>query len=360
MDHLRPSSTDNIDRVEKPILAVLAGQRVDPPPVWLMRQAGRYLPEYRAIRSRAAQFLDLCLNPELATEVTLQPIRRFGLDAAILFADILVVPHAMGQPVTFVAGEGPRLDPLVDRHAIDRLDIGETARIRWQPILQTVSRVKAALPPRVALIGFAGAPWTVAAYMVEGGGSRDFLIARRFARAQSAAFAGLIERLVAVTADYLVDQVDAGAEVLQIFDSWAGLLPEDAVGDWVIAPTRALVDAVRQRRPGVPIIGFPRGAGWHYARFLQETGVDAVSLDTAVPVEQARALQSAAPVQGNLDPALLVTGGDPLTRAVRNLCAGLADGPHIVNLGHGVPQETPPDHVASLVQAVRSSAQSRD
>ena len=355
MDKPVPSPSDVAVDVGKPILSVLSGKRVDPAPIWLMRQAGRYLPEYRAIRQQTAQFLDLCLNPALAAEITLQPIRRFGLDAAILFSDILVVPYAMGQPVAFVAGEGPRLDPLVDGRAIEALDTGSRASHRWQPILETVSRVKEALPAGVTLIGFAGAPWTVAAYMVEGGGSRDFLTARQFARAQPLAFRSLTDHLVSVTADYLTGQVDAGAEVLQIFDSWAGLLPEDAFADWVIQPTRTLVTEMRRRRPGIPIIGFPRCAGWLYARYVAETGVDAVSLDTTVPIEQAVDLQSKVPVQGNLDPAVLVTGGDELTRSARRLVAGLASGPHIVNLGHGVPQETPPDHVAALVSAVRSS-----
>lgn len=347
-----PRSTIGAD---KPILAVLSGQRIGPPPIWLMRQAGRYLPEYRALRSRADRFLDLCFSPRLAVEITLQPVRRFGVDAAILFSDILVLPHAMGQLVEFVAGEGPRLDPLIDGVAVAALDTGPAASRRWQPVLETVSGVKAALPAGVTLIGFAGAPWTVAAYMVEGGGSRDFLTARRFARMQPVAFRSLIDRLVSVTADYLTEQVDAGAEVLQIFDSWAGLLPEDAFADWVIEPTRTLVAALRQRRPGVPIIGFPRGAGWLHARYVRETGVDAVSLDTTVPMAQARELQSAVPVQGNLDPVLVVAGGDELTRRARRLVADLASGPHIVNLGHGVPQETPPEHVAALIEAVRSA-----
>ena len=355
MDKPVPNHPIPSKNATKPILAVLSGQRIDPPPIWLMRQAGRYLPEYRAIRSQSDGFMDLCLSPIRAAEVTLQPIRRFGLDAAILFSDILVVPHAMGQPLAFVAGEGPRLEALADARSVDALDIGDRAAERWQPILETVSRVRDGLPPGVTLIGFAGAPWTVAAYMVEGGGSRDFLVARRFAQAQPAAFRTLIDRLVAVTADYLTDQVDAGAEVLQIFDSWAGLLPEDQFTDWVIDPTRALVAEMRRRRPGIPIIGFPRGAGWLHDRYLRETGVDAVSLDTTVPMEQAAVLQSAVPVQGNLDPVKLVVGGDELTRSAQQLVAGLASGPHIVNLGHGIPQETPPDHVAALVAAVRSA-----
>ena len=301
----------------KPLLRALAGQAVYPPPVWLMRQAGRYLPEYRAVRARAGSFLDLCFNPELAAEVTLQPVRRFATDGAILFADILVVPHALGQEVRFETGEGPRLASLRSSAALARLR-PEDALARLAPVAETVARLRAALPPEVALIGFAGAPWTVATYMVEGGTSRSFAEIRRRALGEDPALGRLIELLVAVTADYLAAQVAAGAEVVQLFDSWAGVLPAEAVERWIIGPTREVVGRLKARHPTVPVIGFPRGLGPAYPAYVRASGVDAVGVDSSLaPAWVAEHLQPLAPVQGNLDPAYLVVGGRAMERAAR-------------------------------------------
>ncbi len=338
----------------KPLPAALAGTCRKPPPVWLMRQAGRYLPEYRQVRERVSGFLDLCFTPELAAEVTLQPLRRFPLDAAILFSDILVVPAALGQAVTFVEGEGPRLDPVTDAASLDRLS---PARLHetLAPVYDTVARVRTALPAGAALIGFAGAPWTVACYMVEGGGSKDFAAVKAFAFADPAGFDRLIELLVETTAAYLIRQAAAGAEVLQLFDSWAGVLPEAAFRRLVIAPTQRIVERVRAAAPGVPVIGFPRGAGLLYEAYAAETGVDAIGLDPTVPVRWARdRLQGRLPVQGNLDPICLVAGGEAMHRAAATILETLGDGPFVFNLGHGVHLTTPPDHVAALVEQVRS------
>jgi len=337
----------------KPMVEVLNGTCRRPPPVWLMRQAGRYLPEYRELRARVNGFLDLCFTPALAAEVTLQPLRRYGLDAAILFSDILVVPAALGQPVTFVEGEGPRLDPVTDAAMLGRLSPTRLHDV-LAPVYETVDRVKGALPPATTMIGFAGAPWTVACYMVEGGGSKDFAAVKTFAFSDPAGFADLIDLLVETTAAYLTRQIAAGAEVVQLFDSWAGVLPEAAFRRWVIAPTREIVGRVKARVPGVPVIGFPRGAGVLYEAYAAETGVDAVGLDTTVPVRWARErLQTRLPVQGNLDPMLLVAGGAGLSEGVSAILAGLGDGPLVFNLGHGVHLTTPPEHVAALVDAVR-------
>jgi uroporphyrinogen decarboxylase len=319
-----------------------------------MRQAGRYLPEYREVRAKARDFLEFCYSPDLATEVTLQPLRRFSLDAAILFSDILVVPDALGQRVEFRDGEGPVLDPLRDSIAIAKL---KTASVhdRFAPIYDTVRRIKGALPPHVTLIGFAGAPWTVAVYMVEGRGGTDCETIRKFALQKPADFARLIETLVEVTADYLVHQVRNGAEAIQIFDSWAGILSESQFRRWVIAPTKALAERFRKACPDTPIIGFPRGAGALYADYAAETGVDAVSLDSAVPLAWAAAeLQSQCAVQGNLDNLALLVGGSILEEEARRILAALARGPFVFNLGHGVLPETPPDHVARLATIVRS------
>ena len=332
---------------EKPFLRALRGTVSKAPPVWLMRQAGRYLPEYRALRAKARDFLSFCLTPELAAEATLQPIRRFGFDAAILFADILIVPHALGQQVGFREGEGPVLG------ALGNLRPAEAQR-RVAPVWETVRRVAPALPKEVALIGFAGAPWTVATYMVEGGSSRDFARVKQQAFAKPAEFAVLIDAIIEATVTYLSGQVEAGAEALQLFDSWAGVLPETEFRRWVIEPTRRIVEAVKTRYPGVPIIGFPRGAGLLYEAYALESGVDAVSLDPAVPLVWARdRLQTRMPVQGNLDPMLLVVGGEAMEQAVRRIREELGRGPLVFNLGHGILPETPPEHVAALVELVR-------
>ncbi len=338
----------------KPLLRSLAGEIAARPPVWLMRQAGRYLPEYRKVRAQVAGFLDLCYTTELAVEVTLQPIRRYALDAAILFSDILVVPDALGQSVTFREGEGPVLEPIRSAAAVAQLRPAGLHE-RLAPVYETVRRLAATLPPEVALIGFAGAPWTVATYMVEGGTSRTFHNVQLWAYRDPEGFAGLIDCLVAATIEYLAAQIVAGVEVVQLFDSWAGVLPEPAFQRWVIEPTARIVAALRQRHPDVPIIGFPRGAGLLYPAYFSATGVSAIGLDTTVPLSLARGnLQKIGAVQGNLDPLLVVTGGAAMAAATRAILAALSQGPFVFNLGHGIVPETPPEHVAELVALLRS------
>jgi uroporphyrinogen decarboxylase len=337
------------------LLRVLAGEALTPPPVWLMRQAGRYLPEYRAVREKAGGFLNLCYSPEMAAEVTLQPIRRYGFDAAILFADILLVPDALGQPVAFVEGEGPRLEPIRSERELARLQPGAT-RSKFASVFETVARVRQELPHGTALIGFCGAPWTVATYMVGGQGSADQAEARSWAYRDPDGFSRLIDLLVEVSSDYLSGQVAAGAQVLQIFDSWAGSLPDDQFDRWVIAPTRALVTRLRQRHPGVPIIGFPRGAGMRAMAYAKETAVDAVGCDTAMPLAFMRQeLAANVVVQGNLDPLLLVSGGAAMERRIAEILAAFAGKRFIFNLGHGIVPQTPPENVAQLVKLVRGA-----
>ena len=336
-----------------PLLRVLSGGRERVPPVWMMRQAGRYLPEYRAVRARAGSFLGLCFNPEWAAEVTLQPIRRFGFDAAILFSDILVIPHALGQTVRFVEGEGPRLDPLVDAAALDRVRREIDPSI-LAPIYETVRRVKAELPGGVPLIGFCGAPWTVATYMVAGRSTPDQAPAKVLAAQEPEAFGRLIDTLVEASACYLIEQLEAGADCLQIFDSWAGTLPPEEFERWCVKPTRRLVARVREEMPGTRIIGFPRGAGRGIPRYVEETGVDAVSLETAIDRQFAReAIQSRVPVQGNLDPEILLAGGAALDRAVDDVMTAFADRPFIFNLGHGILPQTPIANVERMLARVR-------
>jgi uroporphyrinogen decarboxylase len=335
------------------MLEALAGRRPGRPPVWLMRQAGRYLPEYRKVRGQVGGFLDLCFTPDLAVEVTLQPIRRFAFDAAILFSDILVVPHALGQTVSFREGEGPVLTPIRTADDVARLQRDRLPEI-LAPVYETVRRLAASLPDQVALIGFAGAPWTVATYMVEGGTSRDFHRTKLWAYRDPEGFAVLIDRVTEATIDYLRSQIEAGAEIIQLFDSWAGVLPEAEFDRWVIEPTRRIVAALRASHPDLPIIGFPRGAGALYPRYFAQTGVTAVSLDTSVPCSWARtALQTLGPVQGNLDPLALVAGGTALANAAAAILDALAAGPFVFNLGHGIVPETPPEHVAELVAQVQ-------
>jgi uroporphyrinogen decarboxylase len=337
----------------KPLLRVLRGETLARPPFWLMRQAGRYLPEYRELRQRAGSFLAMCYAPELAVEVTLQPIRRFGMDAAILFSDILVVPHALGQDVAFREGEGPVLRPVRSAADIEALPENGFAE-RVAPVYETVDRLAGLLPAETALIGFAGAPWTVATYMVEGGSSRDFARVKGWAYRDPEGFAVLIDRLVGATADYLAGQVAAGAEAVQLFDTWAGVLPEPAFRRWVIEPTRRIVAALRERHPEVPIIGFPRGAGLMYRAYFSETGVNALGLDTGVPCAIARkTLQPLGAVQGNLDPLLLVAGGGAMEAAVAAIREAFAGGPFVFNLGHGIVPETPVEHVARLAEILR-------
>jgi uroporphyrinogen decarboxylase len=332
----------------KPLLRVLAGEALEHPPWWLMRQAGRYLPEYRALRARAASFVDFCRSPALAAEATVQPVRRFGMDAAILFADILLVAQALGQPLDFTAG-GPKLAPLDPSAGLAGLRLGGVSALA--PVYETVSRACAALPAETALIGFAGAPWTVATYMVEGGASRDFLAVKGWAYRDPAGFAALIDLLVEATVVYLTEQIMAGADVVQLFDSWAGVLPESEFERWVVRPTRIIADRLKQRFPAVPIIGFPRGAGILYERYAAESGVDALGLDTVVPLGFARdRLQPKLALQGNLDPVALLVGGAGLEQAVRAICATLGGGPFVFNLGHGVLPQTSPEQVAALAR----------
>jgi uroporphyrinogen decarboxylase len=348
--------TPRASKQTKPMLRVLAGEALTPPPVWLMRQAGRYLPEYRELRRQVPNFLDFCLTPEVAAEATMQPLRRYALDAAILFSDILVVAHALGQSVEFREGEGPVLAPVRSAEQVQNLSLeGLLARIA--PVFETVERVAGVLPADTALIGFAGSPWTVASYMVEGGTSRDFSAVKGWALRDPNGFAELIGLLVEATILYLKGQIAAGAEVVQLFDSWAGVLDEKSFRRWVIGPTRAIVSALKKDHPKVPVIGFPRGSGLMHRAYFIETGVTALGLDTTVPLQVARkTLQSIGPVQGNLDPLLVVCGGEEMEAAVLDILAAFRDGPFIFNLGHGIVPETPPAHVARLVEAVRAVA----
>jgi uroporphyrinogen decarboxylase len=339
--------------VIKPLLHTLAGGRSAVPPLWLMRQAGRYLPEYRAIREKTKSFLDLCFNPELACEVTLQPIRRFGFDAAILFSDILVVPHALGQHVTFETGEGPRLDALKEPSAIERLR-PEIDHAKLAPVYETIARVKAELPPSVALLGFCGAPWTVATYMIAGCGTADQLPARLFAYRHTEAFAKLVDILTKASASYLVRQFAAGVDAVQVFDTWAGVLPADEFRKWCIEPMARIVASVRKHIPAARIIGFPRGAGTELQRYLEAVPVDAVGLDWMTELNFARdCIQPLRTIQGNLDPLALLAGGVALDRATDAILETFGRRPFIFNLGHGILPETPIPHVERLIARVR-------
>lgn len=334
----------------KKLLQVLAGQAVSPPPVWLMRQAGRYLPEYRALRANAKDFVQFCLTPELAIEVTLQPVRRFHLDAAILFADILLIPHALGQKVWFAEGEGPRLEPIRDTAGLQKLTYRPEI---LAPVMQTIQGVRAALPDHAALIGFAGAPWTVATYMIEGMGGTDHETARKLAWGEPDFFDRLMNILVDATSAYLIAQADAGAEALQLFESWAGTVPAGLFERAVLTPTARIVKAVKARHPAIPIIGFPRGAGAWISRYAEITGVDGVGVDQMTDIA-ALAVPPKVALQGNLDPVLLLQGGDVMHTEVRRIISSMAGRPFIFNLGHGVMQPTPPEHVAALVKAIRA------
>ena len=339
--------------VPKPLLETVLGRRQERLPIWIMRQAGRYLPEYREVRARAGTFLELCYTPELAAEVTLQPLRRFDLDAAILFSDILVIPDALGQPVRFEVGEGPVLEP-VSVHSIDALDPARALE-KLAPVIETVRRVRAGLSPEKTLIGFCGSPWTVATYMIGGRGSPDQAAARLFALQHQEAFAHLIDILVDASVRYLVAQFWAGADVVQLFESWALNLDDAAFAERVIEPNRRVVAGVRARVPNAPIIGFPRGAAGNLARYAAETGVNALGLDYATPLDfAAKHLLPSLPVQGNLDPLRLVAGGLQLDQRIDGIIAAFADRPHIFNLGHGIVPETPIEHVARLVDRVKN------
>jgi uroporphyrinogen decarboxylase len=339
--------------VNKHLLDVLDGQRHDPPPVWLMRQAGRYLPEYQAVRQRAGDFLKLCFTPELATEVTLQPVRRFGFDAAILFSDILVIPHALGQAVRFTVGEGPQLDPIVDREGLARLR-RELDQSMLAPVYETIRQVKIDLAPNVALLGFCGAPWTVASYMIAGHGTPDQEPARLFAYRDPEAFAVLIDRLVDASASYLIRQLQAGVDAVQIFDTWAGVLPGREFHRWCIEPTQRIIANVRGQIPNAKVIGFPRGVGAGLLPYVENVAVDAVGLDWSTDLAFARdQIQSRMPVQGNLDPLVLVAGGAALDRAIDGILETFSDRPFIFNLGHGIVPQTPIAHVEQMLARVR-------
>ena len=335
----------------KKLLSVLKGEKQHIPPVWLMRQAGRYLPEYRALRAEKGGFLELVYDSAAAAEITLQPLRRFGFDGSILFSDILIVPYALGQDLWFEAGEGPRLAPPLAEAALDAL----TPRLeRLDPIYETVRRVKAALPSETTFLGFAGSPWTVATYMVAGQGSKDHALARRLAYRDPKRFGAIIEAIIDLSVEYLAGQIEAGVEAVQLFDSWAGSLAPLEFDKWVIEPNSAIVDRLRQRCPDIPIIGFPKGAGGRLAAYAEGTGVDAIGLDETIDPHWTNAvLPENLPVQGNLDPLALIAGGEALERAVSNIRSAFGGRPHIFNLGHGILPDTPIDHVETLLTLVR-------
>ncbi|UWR48522.1 uroporphyrinogen decarboxylase [Phaeobacter inhibens] len=339
---------------QKKLLRALAGETQDVPPIWMMRQAGRYLPEYRATRAEAGDFLSLCYNPELATEVTLQPIRRYGFDAAILFADILLVPQALGADLWFVTGEGPRLSTVTTEADFTKLgpvsDIHETLN----PIYETVRLLSSALPSETTLIGFAGAPWTVATYMIAGRGTPDQGPAHLLRQENNALFEALLARITEATIEYLSMQIKAGAEVVKIFDSWAGSLGGEAFEKYALEPCRQITEALKQRHPGIPVIGFPREAGDKYVGFAKATGVDCVALDNSVDPEWAAAhVQVDGCVQGNLASRHMVTGGQELVDDTRRIVKAFGNGPHIFNLGHGITPDADPDNVQRMIDAVR-------
>ena len=334
-----------------PLLRTLKGENLTRRPIWLMRQAGRYLPEYRALRAEKGGFLELVYDSEAAAEITIQPLRRFGFDGAILFSDILIVPYAMGQDLAFLVGEGPHLSPrLLD----SRLDALRAVPERLSPIYQTVARVKTQLAPDKTLLGFAGSPWTVATYMVNGEGSKDQHETRALAYRDPVAFTAILDAIASVTIDYLAGQIAAGAEAVQLFDSWAGTLSPDQFDRWVIGPNARITAAIKRRFPQVPVIGFPKGAGEKLPAYAAGTGVDAVGVDETIdPAWAAKNLPAGLPVQGNLDPLLLLAGGEALENRARFILDCFADRPHVFNLGHGIGQFTPIEHVERLLAVVR-------
>lgn len=337
--------------LRKHMLATLQGQGdQNHTPIWLMRQAGRYLPEYRALRAEAGSFLALCYNPAMAAEITLQPLKRFDLDAAILFSDILVIPHALGMGLDFVEGEGPVLPPLQNLADFDRLDI-EGFEKKLASVYETLDILRGRLADDKTLIGFAGAPWTVACYMLQGHGGGSFEKARQMAAADPAAFSVFLQKLADVTAQYLCTQIRHGADTVQIFDSWAGLVPAEYFDDWVIAPAARIVRTIRSQFPDTPVIGFPRQAGGQYTRYARETGVAAIGLDQQADIA---AIPDDICIQGNLAPEILLAGGDAMKQAVDDLMQKTAGRRFIFNLGHGVIKETPPEHVAALIGHVRA------
>ncbi|HVA12933.1 MAG TPA: uroporphyrinogen decarboxylase [Stellaceae bacterium] len=338
----------------KPLLRALRGEIVRPIPLWLMRQAGRYLPEYRALRERTGSFLDLCYAPERAAEATLQPIKRFGMDGAILFSDILLVPQAMGQKLWFEPSGGPKLAVIRDRAEVETLSLDHVTE-RLAPVYEAIREVVRQLPEQTTLLGFAGAPWTVATYMIEGGSSRDFATVLAWAKRPDGGLDALIDRLVEATAAHLSAEIAAGVEAVQLFDTWAGIVPEAEFDRLVIAPTRRIVERLHRDHPGVPVIGFPRGIGTRYRRYFAATGVDALSIDAGVELARAvRELQPLGTIQGNLDPKLLVAGGAAFETAVANILDTLGNGPLVFNLGHGVVPETPVEHIGRLCELIRA------
>ncbi|WP_019170889.1 uroporphyrinogen decarboxylase [Pseudaminobacter salicylatoxidans] len=334
------------------MLDVLKGQTVSPTPLWMMRQAGRYLPEYRETRKTAGGFLDLCYNPDFAVEVTLQPIRRFGFDASILFSDILVVPHALGRDLRFEEGRGPLMTPMT-ADDVERLD-GSDFHKHLAPVYETVKRLRGELPVETTLIGFCGAPWTLATYMIAGHGTPDQGPARLFAYRNLEAMERLLSILADYSAQYLIRQIEQGADTVQIFDSWAGILDEASFDAFCVKPVAEIVRKVHAVYPDVPVIGFPRGAGSRYDAYRSKTGVTGLGLDWTVPLSQARRLQAQGAVQGNLDPLRLVAGGRALREGVDNILRALGDGPFVFNLGHGITPETPIEHVEAMIRQVRS------
>jgi uroporphyrinogen decarboxylase len=346
-----PSLEPNPQSIDKPLLAVLRGERRDPPPLWLMRQAGRYLPEYRALRAEKGGFLDLVYDPAAAAEVTLQPLKRFPLDGAILFSDILIVPYAIGQDLWFEAGEGPRLAPKMGEIRIRDL---KPQMERLAPIYETVRLVKPQLSPETTFLGFAGSPWTVATYMIAGQGSREQAEARRLAYADPGKMDSILDLIARVTVDYLSGQIEAGVDAVQLFDSWSGSLAPAQFERFVIARTAWIVRELKRRHPHVPVIGFPKGAGGKLGAYARETGVDAIGLDETVdPFWANRELPDNMPVQGNLDPLALIAGGETMRDAAARLLDALSPRPHIFNLGHGIGQDTPIEHVEQLVKLVK-------
>ncbi len=338
----------------KPLVEVLSGQRQPVPPLWMMRQAGRYLPEYREVRAKAGGFLDLCFTPEFAAEVTLQPIRRFNFDAAIIFSDILVIPYALGRSVRFEVGEGPRLDPLDTPDKVATL-AAEADFSKLEPVFEALRRVRSELDPKIALIGFCGAPWTVATYMVAGQGTPDQAPARMMAYRHPEAFSKIIDAVVENSIIYLLGQLKAGADVLQIFDTWAGVLPPREFQRWSIEPTKRIVEGVRKQAPAAKIIGFPRGAGALLPSYVEATGVNGVSIDWATePALIREKVQSRVAVQGNLDPLVLIAGGKALDQSIDDVLSNYGGGRLIFNLGHGIQPETPIAHVEQMVRRVRA------
>ncbi|MCC5984245.1 MAG: uroporphyrinogen decarboxylase [Rhodobacteraceae bacterium] len=339
---------------DKTILRALAGETLPTPPIWMMRQAGRYLPEYKATRAQAGDFLSLCYNPELAAEVTLQPIRRYGFDAAILFADILLVPQALGADLWFVTGEGPRLSTITDEKGVAALKPVDAIHDTLNPVYETVRILRRELPAETTLIGFAGAPWTVATYMIAGRGTPDQAPAHAMREGAPGAFDALMERITLATIEYMSAQIEAGAEVVKIFDSWAGSLKGEAFDRYATEPARRITEALKARHPGIPVIAFPREAGDKYIGFHAATGADCVALDNSVAPEWAAAnVQTGGCVQGNLASSHMVTGGQALVDETLRICQAFANGPHIFNLGHGITPDADPENVARMIETVR-------